>query len=167
MQPVKRVLTGAGFSMALSGLIVLISSADRQKVDFIANWLSGNIWVTDWPLIWAILPWATILFPFTLYKANRLNLLWLSEPVPIRISVSVEKERAILLLTAVALAAVAESVTGGIAFVGLRVPHFARASSRTSKSALPAGSDSDPRLAAYHRKKHTGTQRYLRGLESL
>lgn len=69
-------------------------------------------------------------------------------------------KRAILLLTAVALAAAAESVTGGVAFVGLRVPHFARASGRTSKSALPAGSDSDPRLAAYHRKKHTGTQRH-------
>ena len=38
MQPVKLVLTGVGFSVALSGLmLVLISSADRQKVDFIAN----------------------------------------------------------------------------------------------------------------------------------
>lgn len=106
---------------------LLRSDVDRQKVDFIANWLSGNIWGADWPFIRAILPWAAILFPFTLYKANRLNLLWLSEPVPIGIGVSVEKERAILLLTAVALAAAAVSVTGGIAFVGLRVPHFARA----------------------------------------
>ncbi|CAK6474730.1 iron compound ABC transporter permease [Peribacillus simplex] len=67
-----------------------------------------------------------ILIPFTLYKASRLNLLWLSEPVPIGIGVSVEKERAILLLTAVALQQQL-SATGGIAFVGLRVPHFARA----------------------------------------
>jgi iron complex transport system permease protein len=36
------------------------------------------------------------------------------------------KKRAILLLTAVALAAAAVSVTGGIAFVGL-IPQFARA----------------------------------------
>lgn len=78
MQPVKLVLTGAGFFMAFSGLIVLISSTDRQKVDFIANWLSGNIWDADWPFIRAILPWAPILIPFTLYKANRLNLLGLS-----------------------------------------------------------------------------------------
>lgn len=82
---------------------LLRSDADRQKVDFIANWLSGNIWGADWPFIRAILPWAAILIPFTLYKASRLNLLWLSEPVPIGIGVSVEKERAILLLTAVAL----------------------------------------------------------------
>lgn len=128
MQPVKLVLTGVGFSMALSGLmIVLISSADRQKVDFIAKWLSGNIWGADWPFILAILPWASILIPYTLYKANRLNLLGMSEPVPIGLGVSVEKERVVLLLTAVALAAAAVSVTGGIAFVGLMAPHIARA----------------------------------------
>jgi iron complex transport system permease protein len=128
MQPVKLVLTGVGFSMALSGLmIVLISSADRQKVDFIAKWLSGNIWGADWPFIWAIFPWAAILIPFSLYKANRLNLLGMSEAVPIGLGVSVEKERIILLLTAIALAASAVSVTGGIAFVGLMAPHIARA----------------------------------------
>jgi iron complex transport system permease protein len=128
VQPVNLVLTGVGFSLALSGLmIVLISSADRVKVDFIAKWLAGNIWGTDWPFIWAILPWLVILIPFTLYKANRLNLLGLSEPVAIGVGVSIEKERIILLLTAVALAAAAVSVTGGITFIGLMAPHIAKA----------------------------------------
>lgn len=128
VQPVNLVLTGVGFSLALSGLmIVLISSADRVKVDFIAKWLAGNIWGTDWPFIWAILPWLVILLPFTLYKANRLNLLGLSEPVAIGVGVSIEKERMVLLLTAVALAAAAVSVTGGITFIGLMAPHIAKA----------------------------------------
>lgn len=127
LQPVKLVLVGVGFSMALSGvMIVLISSAEREKVDFIAKWLAGNIWGTDWPFIWAILPWLAVLIPFTLYKANRLNLLGLSEPVAIGLGVSIEKERIVLLLTAVALAASAVSVTGGIAFVGLMAPHIAK-----------------------------------------
>jgi iron complex transport system permease protein len=113
--------------MALSGLmIVLISSAERAKVDFIAKWLAGNIWGTDWPFIWAIIPWLIILIPFTLYKANRLNLLGLSEPVAIGVGVSIEKERIVLLITAVALAAAAVSVTGGIAFIGLMSPHIAK-----------------------------------------
>lgn len=128
LQPVKLVLVGIGFSMALSGaMIVLISSAEREKVDFIARWLAGNIWGTDWPFIWALLPWLAILIPFTLYKANRLNLLGLSEPVAVGVGVSIEKERGILLLTAVALAASAVSVTGGIAFIGLMAPHIAKA----------------------------------------
>lgn len=128
LQPVRLVLIGVGFSMALSGvMIVLISSAERQKVDFIAKWLAGNIWGTDWPFILAILPWLVMFIPFTLFKANRLNLLGLSEPVAIGVGVSVEKERIILLLTAVALAASAVSVTGGIAFIGLMAPHIAKA----------------------------------------
>ncbi|OAH54296.1 MULTISPECIES: iron ABC transporter permease [Bacillaceae] len=128
LQPVRLVLVGIGFSMALSGImIVLISSAERSKVDFIAKWLAGNIWGADWPFIWAILPWLVVLIPFTLYKANRLNLLGLSEPVAIGIGVSIEKERIVLLLTAVALAASAVSVTGGIAFIGLIAPHIAKA----------------------------------------
>ncbi|WP_285768516.1 iron ABC transporter permease [Peribacillus sp. SI8-4] len=127
LEPVRLVLIGVGFSMALSGLmIVLISSAERDKVDFIAKWLAGNIWGADWPFIWALLPWLVILIPFTLYKANRLNLLGLSEPVAIGVGVSIEKERIVLLITAVALAAASVSVTGGIAFIGLMAPHIAK-----------------------------------------
>lgn len=128
LQPVRLVLIGVGFSLALSGaMIVLISSADRTKVDFIAKWLAGNIWGTDWPFIWALLPWLVLLIPFTLYKANRLNLLGVSEPVAIGVGVSIERERIVLLLTAVALAASAVSVTGGISFIGLMAPHIAKA----------------------------------------
>ncbi|WP_042354421.1 FecCD family ABC transporter permease [Bacillus rubiinfantis] len=128
LQPVRLVLVGIGFSLALSGtMIVLISSAEREKVDFIAKWLTGNIWGTDWPFVWALLPWLVVFIPFTLYRANRLNLLALSEPVAIGVGVSLEKERIILLLTAVALAASAVSVTGGISFIGLMAPHIAKA----------------------------------------
>lgn len=128
LQPVRLVLIGVGFSMALSGTMVfLISSSEREKVDFIARWLAGNIWGTDWPFIVALLPWLVVLIPFTLFKANRLNLLNLSESTAIGLGVSLERERLILLMTAVALAAAAVSVTGGIAFIGLMAPHIAKA----------------------------------------
>lgn len=127
LQPVKLVLVGIGFSMALSGvMIVLISSAEPEKVDFIANWLAGSIWGADWPFIMAILPWLMVLIPFTLYKANRMNVLGLSDSVAVGIGVSIERERLVLLVAAVALAASAVSVTGGIAFIGLMAPHIAK-----------------------------------------
>lgn len=127
LQPVKVVLIGVGFSMALSGaMIVLISSAERMKVDFIAKWLAGNIWGDDWPFIFALLPWLIVLIPFIFYKANRLNVLELSEPAAIGIGLAIEKERFSLLIAAVALAASAVSVTGGIAFIGLMAPHMAK-----------------------------------------
>jgi iron complex transport system permease protein len=128
LHPVRLVLVGIGFSFALSGaMIVLISSSEREKVDFIAKWMAGNIWGADWPFIWALFPWLAILVPFALYKANRLNLLVLSEPVAIGVGLSIQKERMILLFIAVALAASAVSVTGSISFIGLMAPHLAKA----------------------------------------
>ncbi|CAI8718981.1 MULTISPECIES: FecCD family ABC transporter permease [Bacillus] len=127
LQPIRLTLTGIGFAFALSGtMIVLISSAERAKVDFIAKWIAGNIWGDDWVFVLALLPWLAVLIPFTLYKANRLNLLALNEHVAIGVGVALEKERRSLLIVAVALAASAVSVTGGIAFIGLMAPHIAK-----------------------------------------
>lgn len=127
IQPIKLILVGVGFSMACSGaMVVLISSAERERVDFIAKWLAGSIWGTDWPYIVALLPWILILLPFVLWKANKLDLLSFSEEVAVGVGVSVHRERSLLLLTAVALAAAAVSVTGGISFIGLMAPHIAK-----------------------------------------
>lgn len=128
LDPIRLVLVGIGFSMALSGvMIVIISSAERSKVDFIAKWIAGNIWGTDWPFIWALLPWLILLVPFTLFKSRQLNLLSLSEASAVGVGVHLERERLVLILAAVAAAASAVSVTGGIAFIGLMAPHIAKA----------------------------------------
>ncbi|NBJ71544.1 MULTISPECIES: iron ABC transporter permease [Clostridia] len=124
---VHLVLVGIGFSMALSGLMVILTSgAKSEKVDFIANWLAGNIWGTDWPFIIALLPWILVLFPYTYMKSHQLNIFGMSEPVGIGLGMRVEKERVILLMVAVALAAATVSVTGGITFIGLMAPHIAK-----------------------------------------
>lgn len=128
MQPMKFIITGVGFSLALSGvMIVLISSVDRVKVDFISRWLAGNVWGTDWPFVVALLPWLIVLIPFVLYKSRSLNLLALNEGTAIGAGVPIQKDRILLMLAAIALAASAVSVTGGIAFIGLMAPHIARA----------------------------------------
>lgn len=128
LDPIRLVLVGVGFSLALSGImIVIISSAERSKVDFIAKWIAGNIWGTDWPFIWALLPWVILLIPFTLYKSVRLNLLSLGDESAIGIGLKLERERLVLIMTAVAASASAVSVTGGIAFIGLMAPHIAKA----------------------------------------
>lgn len=106
LQPIRLVITGVGFSMALSGvMIVLISSVDRTKVDFISNWLAGNVWGTDWPFIVALLPWLIVLVPYVLFKSSALNLLALNESTAIGAGVAVSRDRILLMLAAVALAA--------------------------------------------------------------
>ncbi len=127
LKPIRLILTGVGVSTALSGLmIVIISSAEREKVDFIAKWLAGNIWGTDWPFVYALLPWLIIFVPLTLVKAQKLNILSLSEGVAIGLGLAIQKERRVLLISAVALAASSVAVTGGISFIGLMAPHMAK-----------------------------------------
>lgn len=128
LQPTRLVLIGIGTATALSGLMVVImSSAEREKVDFIAKWLAGSIWGTDWPFVWAILPWLAVLIPFAMFRANSLNLLSLHESIAVSTGVAVNRERIVLMLSAVALAASAVSVSGSISFVGLMAPHIAKA----------------------------------------
>ncbi|WP_438431964.1 FecCD family ABC transporter permease [Gorillibacterium sp. sgz500922] len=128
MQPIRLVLVGVGFSLALSGMmIVLISSSEREKVDFITKWLAGNIWGSDAVFIWSLLPWLALLVPFALRKANTLNLLELGDSVSVGVGLRLHRERLRLLIAAVALAASSVSVTGAISFIGLMAPHIARA----------------------------------------
>lgn len=128
IQPIRMVITGVGLSLALSGImVVLMSSVDRIKVDFISKWLAGSVWGTDWPFVVALLPWLITLIPYALYKSRVLNLLALNDSTAASVGVAIRRDRILLMLTAVALAASAVSVTGGIAFIGLMAPHIARA----------------------------------------
>ncbi|MEY9971465.1 iron complex transport system permease protein [Lysinibacillus sp. RC46] len=127
VQPVQLILVGVGVASALSGvMIILISSAERSDVQFIAQWLAGNIWGTDWPFFWALLPWLVLGIPFIFYKANVLNVLAMTEQTAVGLGLNIGRERLQLLVVSVALAAAAVSVTGGIAFIGLMAPHIAK-----------------------------------------
>ncbi|MET4560308.1 iron complex transport system permease protein [Lysinibacillus parviboronicapiens] len=127
VQPIQFILVGVGVASALSGvMIILISSAERSDVQFIAQWLAGSVWGTDWPFFWALVPWLVLGIPFIFYKANVLNVLAMTEQTAIGLGMNIGRERLQLLVVAVALAAAAVSVTGGIAFIGLMAPHIAK-----------------------------------------
>ncbi|WP_444684755.1 FecCD family ABC transporter permease [Alkalicoccus luteus] len=127
LEPTSFVLIGVGFSLALSGfMIVLISGTDRMKVDFIARWLAGGVWGTDWPFVAALAPWLLLLVPLVLFGSRSLNVIGLGEQAAAGLGVALKRTQILLILCAVALAAAAVSVTGGIAFVGLMAPHIAR-----------------------------------------
>ncbi|MDD1504308.1 iron ABC transporter permease [Lysinibacillus sp. CNPSo 3705] len=127
VQPVQLILVGVGVASALSGvMIILISSAERSDVQFIAQWLAGNIGGADWPFFWALLPWLVLGIPFIFYKANVLNVLAMTEQTAVGLGLNIERERLQLIVVSVALAAAAVSVTGGIAFIGLMAPHIAK-----------------------------------------
>lgn len=127
IQPVKLVLMGVGMASALSGLmVILISGANYEDVQFISKWLAGSIWGADWPFILALLPWLIIAIPILLWKQRSMNLLALNETVAKGLGVNIQRDRLLLLVVAVALAASAVSIVGSISFIGLIAPHIAK-----------------------------------------
>lgn len=127
VNPIRLVLVGIGINAGFSAALVIFQlKMNPQDYRQATVWLTGDIWSANWTFVFALLPWILVLIPYTLHKANALNVLNLGDQVASGLGSNVEKERRILLLTAVALAGACVAAGGGIAFLGLVVPHIAR-----------------------------------------
>ncbi|PGB66608.1 FecCD family ABC transporter permease [Bacillus wiedmannii] len=127
LSPTRLLLTGIAVAALISAAtIVLTLRLSPEKYQFVATWMAGSIWASNWKFVISILPFIMLLLPFVIYKARVLNVLNLGDQVALGLGVSVEKERRLLLAAAVGLAGSAVSVSGGIGFVGLIAPHLMR-----------------------------------------
>ncbi|OMF18169.1 iron ABC transporter permease [Paenibacillus sp. FSL H7-0331] len=117
------IATGAGISAAM---LFLTYRMNAYNYDFVKIWLSGSIWGTNWSYVVAVLIWMIVLLPYAIYKAHRINLLYMGEEIAAGVGLSVQKERAILMAIAVGLAGSCVAVAGSIGFVGLIAPHLAK-----------------------------------------
>lgn len=127
LSPMRLILTGIAVAAGISAAIIVFSiKLDPERYQFVAIWLAGNIWGTNWKFVLALLPWLFVLLPFVFYKARVLNVLSLGEKMAVGLGTPIEKERLGLLAAAVGLAGSCVAVGGGIGFVGLICPHLAR-----------------------------------------
>ncbi|MEA0561958.1 FecCD family ABC transporter permease [Lysinibacillus irui] len=125
--PMRLILTGVAVAAGISSaMIVLTLRLSPENYQFVATWLAGSIWGSNWLFVFSLLPWLGILLPFVFVKATVLNVLNLGELTAVGLGASIEKERRWLLVAAVGLAGASVSVSGGIGFVGLIAPHLAR-----------------------------------------
>jgi len=127
ISPISLILVGIAVAAGISAvMIVLTLRLDPDKYQFVATWLAGSIWGTNWKFVLALLPWIVVLLPFVFYKARAMNVLTLGDQLATGLGAPVEKERLMLLAAAVGLAGSSVAVSGGIGFVGLIGPHLAR-----------------------------------------
>jgi len=127
ISPISLILVGIAVAAGISAvMIVLTLRLDPDKYQFVATWLAGSIWGTNWKFVLALLPWIVVLLPFVFYKARAMNILTLGDQLATGLGAPVEKERLLLLAAAVGLAGSSVAVSGGIGFVGLIGPHLAR-----------------------------------------
>jgi len=127
ISPTRLILTGIAVAAGISAaMIVLTLRLDPNKYQFLATWLAGSIWGSNWKFVLALLPWIVVLLPYVFYKTRVMNVLSLGDQIASGLGTSVKGERMKLLIAAVGLAGASVAVSGGIGFVGLIGPHLAR-----------------------------------------
>ncbi|MGI8385224.1 FecCD family ABC transporter permease [Robertmurraya sp. P23] len=123
----RLLLTGLGFNALCAALLVILQlKIDPKDFQQATIWLTGSIWGTQWPYVWALCPWIILLLPVTYSKARTMNILQMNEEIPVALGIQVEKDRFLLLCLSAALAGACVAVGGGISFIGLLAPHLAR-----------------------------------------
>ncbi|EFM10118.1 transport system permease protein [Paenibacillus curdlanolyticus YK9] len=127
ISPTSLILTGIAVAAGISSIMIVITlRISPEQYQFVQTWLIGSVWGTNWKFVLALLPWIVLLIPYTMMRANVLNILNLSEQTAAGLGAPIEKSRRVLLAVAVGLAGSCVSVSGGIGFVGLIGPHLAR-----------------------------------------
>lgn len=125
--PVTLALAGAAVSALLYGLIAMIVLGERQGMQAYRFWQVGSIAGRDYVVAGQVAPFLVVGLLLALVNTSGMNTLALGEDVATSLGQHVRRTRilgvaAITLLTGAAVAA-----CGPIAFVGLVVPHMARA----------------------------------------
>jgi iron complex transport system permease protein len=125
--PSRLLLVGIAVNAGISAAMLVLSlRMDRQLYSYAVAWLAGTIAGKGWASVLALLPWTLALTPLVMHKATLLNVLSLGDTLATGLGAAVERERLVLIGMAVALAASAVAVSGGIGFVGLVAPHLSR-----------------------------------------
>lgn len=127
LSPTRLLLTGVAVAAGISAaMIVLTIRLSPEKYQFVATWLAGSIWGSNWSFVLALLPFLAVLLPFVMYKASVLNVLHLGDQTATGLGAPVQREQLLLLAAAVGLAGSCVAVSGAIGFIGLICPHLAR-----------------------------------------
>lgn len=127
MTPVRMVLTGVAMSYLFSaGTNYLVLTSEASEVFGVLYFLLGSVASAGWGDL--ALPLIVVLagIVHALIRARALNALLGGDETATTLGVGVDRLRGELLLTTSVLTGVMVSVSGGIGFVGLVVPHVAR-----------------------------------------
>lgn len=121
------LIAGAAVTAALTSLSTAVLLVDRSTMESFRFWQVGSIGGRDLSATGAVLPIVVVGGLIVLLSSARLDGLALGDDMATGLGVRVSGTRLIVGGAAVLLAASATALAGPIAFVGLLVPHAARA----------------------------------------
>lgn len=125
LTPVRLALAGAAISALFGALttgVVLVTGIAQDVLFYTAGGVQG----VRWPQLSLALPWMCAGLVLALALSRGISLLSLGEEVSIGLGQRTGLVRAGGIVATLFLAGTAVAVAGGVGFVGLVVPHFAR-----------------------------------------
>jgi iron complex transport system permease protein len=111
-------------AMAFTGL--LIFAADDRQLRELTFWTLGSLAGSTWTKLWAAAPIILAAFALSPFVARGLNALALGEASAGHLGIAVERLKGGAILAVAAAAGASVAVSGGIAFIGIIVPHLLR-----------------------------------------
>lgn len=125
--PVKLALAGAAVTAALTSVTSAILITNVETLDQIRFWQVGALTGRTTDILLQVTPFILAGIVLALLTSRILDGLALGDDVARGLGLKVQRSRALVGLAAVILAGAATAAAGPIAFVGLTVPHLARA----------------------------------------
>ncbi|MBA8816808.1 iron complex transport system permease protein [Microbacterium halimionae] len=125
--PVKLVLVGAAVSAACGSIITALLLTSRAALDTMRFWQVGAIAGRGYDVFWQMMPAVVVGVVLALLLGRQLNGLSLGDDVARGLGQRVGLTRVLGALAIVLLCGAATAAAGPIVFVGLAVPHIARA----------------------------------------
>ncbi|HEX8496947.1 MAG TPA: iron ABC transporter permease [Actinomycetales bacterium] len=125
--PVTLALAGAGLSAGLSSLVHGVLVASQETLDAFRFWQVGSLSGRTLESMLPAVPFVVVAAVLALGAGRVLNGLALGDDAARGLGQRVGRDRAAVALAVVVLCGAATAVAGPIAFVGLVVPHVARA----------------------------------------
>jgi iron complex transport system permease protein len=125
--PIKLALAGAAMTAAMQSVTSAILLTSPRTLDEIRFWQVGSLVGRDMSIVVQVAPFLAVGILMALFSARMLDGLSMGEDVARSLGQNVGRSRAIAGLAAVILAGASTAAAGPIAFVGLTVPHVARA----------------------------------------
>jgi iron complex transport system permease protein len=127
LSPVSLVLGGAAIAAFLSSITSAVVLLDQTTLDSFRFWVVGSVAGRGLEILTPLLPFFAVGFVLALGSAPGLNLLSLGEDVARSLGTSLALNRVAGVAAIALLAGAATAACGPIGFVGLVVPHVARA----------------------------------------
>lgn len=127
VNPTRLIMTGVAMSSvygAIGTFMMLI--LDKNQLEFLQRWQSGELWGTQWRFIVVFTIWLLIFSGITYWKSRTLNVINLGYDIATGLGVNMSKQFIFLSLCAVALSSASVAFGGNFFFLGLIGPHIAR-----------------------------------------